>query len=409
MTEYLDREISPALEHALENMPVVVLTGMRQSGKSTLLTNQSSLKNRMYISFDDYSQLEFARKNPEELLSSSELITIDEVQKYPDILTTIKQIVDKKRTPGKFLLSGSANLLLLNKISESLAGRAIYLTLYPFNKREITNSTFKTPFLLKLIESPDEIDIKTQYPIIKLSEVLTGGMPVVCLKKVEDPEIWYRGYEQTYLERDIRDLSKISDLIPFRNLLRLTAFRTAQILKISELSRDAKLNSVRTSSYLSLMQASFIINLIEPFLSSRAARLIKSPKLYFSDSGIAGYLMGVDHSEEESEEPIRGALYETYVAQNILSILVSKIPRSRLMFWNIQGRHEVDFIIESGQSVIAIEVKSNTRWTESGLSGLGAFISNTPSCKAAILAYNGERIVKLGANMWAIPLSALLS
>jgi len=408
MTEYITREIAFTIEKALNSMPVVVLTGMRQSGKSTILKNHPSLINRGYINFDDFAQLEFAKSNPEELLSSNDYLTIDEVQKCPEILTYIKKTVDKHRMPGQFLLSGSANLLLLSNISESLAGRAIYLTLYPFSRREILGTTSADPYLVKLLQSPNNVNPKTDHPIIKFQEVLTGGMPDVCLKKIGDPRFWFQGYEQTYLERDIRDFSRIKDLISFRNLLRLTALRTGQVLKTSEISRDAKLNSVTTGRYLSLLRASYILNFVEPFLSNRSSRLIKSPKIYFSDAGIAGYLIGIS-SNSETEKIFRGALYETYIAQNILSILSSNLINVNLMFWNIQGRYEVDFVLEYGQKLIAVEIKSGSRWTQNDLSGLKKFLSKNPSCKTAILAYNGEHTVKLGDRLWALPLGILIS
>ena len=221
--------------------------------------------------------------------------------------------------------------------------------------------------------------------------------------------MWFRGYEQTYLERDIRELSQIGDIIPFRNLMGLAALRTGQLLSPSQLGRDAKLNAATTSRYLSLLETSYVVYRLSPYLRNRASRLIKSSKLYLGDAGLACHLAGIGDSRSLLQEPFKGGALETYVAQNLLGILDAAWPEARLHFWNVQGRHEVDFVIEADRSCIAIESKSGTRWTDRDLAGLRAFLSATPHCKAAILAYNGTEAVSLGRKLWALPLGTVLS
>jgi predicted AAA+ superfamily ATPase len=404
MTSYKSREIIRPLTEALAQMPVVVLSGMRQSGKSTLLLNQPELKHRRYVSFDDFNTLEAARRNPEALIRDDEPISIDEAQKFPEIMTVIKQSVDKKRTPGKFLLSGSANFLLLKTIAESLAGRAVYLTLHPFIRREILDAK-QPPTLLHFLAKSVFPQRKTR-PLTG-RDVLQGGMPSICLGEIQKPQIWFRGYEQTYLERDVRSLAQVADLVSFRHLLRLAALRTGQILKQSELARDAKLNVMTAGRYLSLMEASFVIFRLPPYLSNRSSRLIKSPKLYFGDTGLAGYLAGVQ--EPGRGNILSGALWENYVAQNLQGLLSAHCPQANLTYWSIQGRHEVDFIIEIGHKTLAIEVKSGSRWQERDLIGLKAFLNTDPTCVGAILAYNGDKTLRLGDKIWAAPIELLLS
>ena len=234
-------------------------------------------------------------------------------------------------------------------------------------------------------------------------------MPSVCLGEVGNRIFWFKGYEQTYLERDVRELSQIGNVIPFRNLLHLAALRTGQLLSPSHLGRDAKLNVATASRYLSLLETSFVIQRILPYLRNRATRLIKSPKMYISDSGIACYLAGVREFTVEHEEPLKGAMFETYVAQNLAGLIGSTWTQAGLYFWNVQGRHEVDFVIEESGKCIAIEVKSGTRWSDSDLNGLKAFLGSTPHCIAGVLAYNGHDAVRLGERLWAIPLDLLLS
>ena len=405
MTRYKPREISRVLTEALENLPVVVLSGMRQTGKSTLLLNQPELRNRRYISFDDFATLEAAKSNPEDLIGGKGPLTIDEAQKYPWILNVIKQEVDKKRKPGAFLLSGSANFLLLKKVAESLAGRAVYLTLHPFTRREVQGLTKETPAIAHFINK--NVFPTRKIKAVDLEEILKGGMPSICLREVKNPNIWFHGYEQTYLERDIRALTQVADLVSFRRLLQLVALRNTKILNISELARDAKLNVVTTSRYLSLMETSFILNRMPPYLGNRSSRLIKAPKIYLSDTGLAAYLIGI--KKLDVNEAYRGAFLESYVAQNLEGIFSTHYPDARITYWNIQGRYEVDFIVEIGDETIAIEVKNSSRWQERDLAGLKAYIGSTKKCSAAILAYNGHNVVKLESKIWAVPLKLLLS
>lgn len=405
MTGYKPREISKVLNEALENMPVVVLSGMRQAGKSTLLLNQPELRNRRYMTFDDFGVLEAARRNPEELIAGEESLTIDEAQKYPELLNVIKREVDKKRTPGRFLLSGSANFLLLKKVAESLAGRAVYLTLHPFTRREIQGVTKEIPAITYFLEKG--VFPNRNVKPISWQEIMKGGMPSVCLKEVKNPSIWFRGYEQTYLERDIRTLSQVADLVSFRHLLQLVALRNTKVLNISELARDAKLNVVTTSRYLSLMETSFILSRMPPYLGNRSSRLIKSPKIYLSDTGLASYLAGI--KSLDLNETNRGTFLENYVAQNLEGVFSAHYPDAKVTYWNIQGRYEVDFIIEIGSETIAIEVKNSSRWQERDLTGIKAYLSSSKRCRAAILAYNGNDVVKLENKILAVPISMLLS
>ncbi len=408
MTEYYPRDIADAVCMALENMPAVVVTGMRQTGKTTFLCSQPEIGNRTYVSFDDFAQLEAAKSDPDGFINREKPLTIDEAHKCPEIFGAIKRAVDKKRIPGQFLLSGSANFSILKSITESLAGRSVYLALHPFNRREVRKQTTQKPFI-KTFFQKQKIGRKEGDSLIRPEAVSMGSMPTVCLRQVKDPIIWFRGYEQTYLERDVRELSRIGDLTALRTLLRLTSLRTGQLFSPSQVGRDAKLNTTTTSRYLSLFEASFLINRIPPYLRNKSSRLIKSSKMYLSDSGLASYMMGLELSSSIRDDPLYGALFETYVAQNLISIISARWQEASLHFWAVQGRHEVDFVIESGQQCIAIELKSSARWQEKDLSGLKAFLAATPHCRAGVLCYNGKDAVKLGSKLWALPVSLMLS
>jgi len=405
MTDYLSREITPRLVGALRRLPVVVLSGLRQTGKSTLLQNEAALaRGHAYRTLDDFATLAAARANPESLLEGA--VILDEVQRCPELLVALKRSVDEQRRPGRFILSGSANLALLGHVSETLAGRAGYFTLHPMTRREQRGTTAKPPFLVKFLAAP-VLSAGTANPVTE-REVWGGGLPLACLGPADGVAEWFRGYAQTYVERDVRQLSQITDLVAFRTLAQLAALRTGQVLVISTIGRDAKLNAVTAGRYLDLLETSFLIRRLPPFLKNRSSRLIKSPKLYFTDSGLAAHLAGVVSLEAGREELLRGALFETYVAQNLAALLEAHLPEARLSYWHEQGRHEVDFVIEAGRKVFGIGVKATTRWNESDLAGLRAFLERTPACQAAVLAYNGKEAVKLDERLFAIPLGHLL-
>jgi uncharacterized protein len=408
MTGYREREISHLVQEALGTLPVVVVTGLRQAGKTTFLRQDAALKGRRYLTLDDFATFEAAQRDPQALISGDQPLTIDEVQRCPDLLLAVKSEVDRRRAPGRFLLSGSANLVLLEGVSDSLAGRALYLTLHPFTLRERRGLPGEPPFLVRFLDKPG-LPRERGAEVLTADDILDGGLPPVALGDAASRELWFLGYEQTYLERDVRDLSQVADLVSFRTVLHLAALRTAKLLNQSELARDARLPSTTVGRYLGLLETSFVMTRLTPFLESRAARLIKSPKLLLTDSGLAAYLSSVSDLSVAADETMRGALFETYVGQNLAAILGARLPRARLDFWSVQGRHEVDFVVSSGRSCIGIEVKAAGRFSERDLAGLKAFLESTPTARAGVLAYNGTEALSVGKDLFAIPLGLLSS
>jgi uncharacterized protein len=403
--KYQQREIAGTIALALDQMPVVVVTGTRQVGKSTLVQMDPRLKGRRYLTLDDYGVLRTLRENPDALLEEHEALTIDEAQRAPRLFASIKKSVDKDRRAGRFLLTGSANPALLRGVSESLAGRAVYMNLQPMNRRELSGRAGREPFLIDFLKKHQPPRRPSEAPLSD-AEVSLGGMPPVALKDVSRPEVWFAGFEQTYLERDLRDVASVENVLGFRDLLKLTALRTAQILNVAELGRDAKLESKTASRYLGWMEATFVVARVPPYLRNRASRVKKSSKIFVSDSGLACYL---SRCGDLADDPLRGALFETYVRQNIESIIGSRLPAGGLHYWRTQSGREVDFVIEMGREVMAIEVKSGESWSKSDLVGLQEFLRLTPNCVAAVLAYNGRETLRLDDRLWAIPLGLLLS
>ncbi len=413
---YQPRELASLVGEALDALPVVVVTGLRQTGKTTFLRRDPVLRGRRFLTLDDFATREAARREPEALLSGDEPVTIDEAQRSPELLLAVKQAVDAGRVAGRYLLSGSANFSLLRDVSESLAGRALYLSLHPFTRRERTGRLANPPWLRRFLEpEADGGDPLREAPLpegagpVGDDEILDGGLPPIVLGETTSRELWLLGYEQTYLERDVRMLSQVADLAAFRQLLHLAALRNGQILNQSDLARDAKLPGTTVSRYLGLLEASFVLTRLAPYLRSRTTRLIKSPKLFVADSGLAAHLGGVTELSAISGEPLRGPLFEGWVQQNLAGIASAWWPRAELNFWSVQGRHEVDFVFSLGRRCVGIEVKAASRFRGRELGGLKAFLEKTPEATAGILAYNGTEAVALGERLYAVPLAWLVA
>ncbi len=433
-TTYRRRELTTLVREALGAWPVVVVTGLRQSGKTTFLRQDPSVQGRRYHSLDDLATLDAARQEPEALIRGDHPVTIDEAHHSPELLSAVQRAVDRHPVPGRYLLSGSANFAGLREVSESLAGRVSYLNFLPFTRRERMGRLTARPFICQLLDSQiepsklfdsmhfgpdvepleeDEIlngghlgpDVE---PLVE-DEILDGGLTPIVLGEATNRRHWLQGYEQTYLERDARSLTQVADLVSLRHLLRLAALRSGSLLNISNLARDAKLPTTTASRYLSLLETSLVVTRLPPYLRSRTARLIKSPRLFVSDSGLAAHLAGVGDLRVTADEPLRGALFETYVLQNLAGILSAHRPRAELSFWSVQGRYEVDFVVTEEQRSVAIEIKAATHFGKSDLSGLRAFMEKTRDVALGILAYNGSEALPIGKRLYAVPMSWLLA
>ena len=402
------REMGTVIAASLRAMPVVVVTGPRQAGKSTLVQRDPRFRQREYVSLDTLADLARARQDPEGFVRGRGPLTVDEAQRCPDLLVAVKREVDRRRRPGQFLLSGSANFALLTAVTESLAGRAIYHELAPMSRRELGAGTAAPPLLGTLLDGGGPNLTATATPITP-GEVLAGGFPPAALGPERARDAWFEGFVQTYVERDVRHLSQVADLVAFQRVLRLTALRTGALLSPTELSRDAAVPVATVHRYLGLLRASYLLRTLPPFLGNHASRLIKSSKAYLTDSGLACHFAGVRDAAGLRRSPLAGALLESYASQNISAVLAAHRPRASLLFWHVQGRSEVDFVVEEDDRCIAIEVKSASRWRAADLAGLVAFQRVTPGCRAAVLAHNGTEVTRLRDGLWAIPLGLLLS
>ena len=355
-TDPLPRLVTPALTRRLAAMPAVVLTGARQTGKSTLARTLTPA--RQYRTLDDLDALDLATRDPEALLGGRLPVTLDEVQRAPDLLLGVKRAIDRRRTAGRFLLTGSANLLLMRGVAESLAGRASYLTLWPMTRREQRGegrggvweemlAADDEEWLDLLAAGPDE-------PEDWRALAARGGFPTpaVAMTRPDDRSAWFDGYVRTYLERDLQGLSAISALPDFRRLMRAASLRLGQLVNQTELGRDAALPQPTVHRWLNLLETSYLLVRLPAYAVNRTKRLIKTPKLYWGDTGVALHLSGA--------EP-EGAHLENLVLHDLLAWRDARLDHVELGYWRTAAGEEVDLVIEAGNRLLPIEVKAGTR------------------------------------------------
>jgi len=355
---YIKRLIEKTIINTLKAFPVVILTGARQSGKTTLLKHLFS-DTFNYISLDELDIRSLAINDPREFLTRFNApLIIDEIQNAPQLLPYIKAVIDKERVNGRFIITGSQQFPLMKNISESLAGRVAILNLYPFMIEEITgNYLTEEKSMDNFFKKISSQKISTS-PKINLGRwLLGGGYPGLFVNSQISRNIWFSSYIQTYIDRDIRGNIKNENLNDFERFFKLLASRTAQELSYSNLSRDIGLSVPTIKSWISLLQTNSIIYLLQPYYKNFGKRIIKSLKLYFLDTGLAAYLVGIQTKEHLLNGPMGGALFETFVVTNFLKRFSALDTNISLYYWKNIGGIEVDLLIEYSSKLIPIEIK----------------------------------------------------
>jgi predicted AAA+ superfamily ATPase len=413
---FLPRLQASQLRAALATMRVVVLTGARQTGKTTLAQELGREDDRVFITLDRPEILELAERDPEALWEGLERLTIDEVQRSPQLLNLLKIEVDRNPAKGRFLLTGSANLLLMESVSESLAGRAGYISLPPFTlaERMGTDGGRLLRLLLEVDNSASALKLGTDFPsrdVLTIPRaVFDGGYPeALQLDSDQARNIWREGYVATYLERDLRNLSAIADLPDFLRLLRLAVLRSGQLVNIDGLARDAGLASSTARRWLNLLEVSCQTVSLPAYATSRSKRLIKSPKLYPTDSGLACYLCGISEAVSLESFPQLGSLFEAYVLQHLTTFAALLPVRAGLLYWRTTRGEEVDFVVETPNRLLPIEVKTSRSIGKRDLRGLKAFLGEYPDgAPFGIVLYAGQEWLRPARNVVAIPWATFL-
>ncbi len=399
--DVLPRLVTPSLEHRLRVMPAVVVTGARQAGKSTLAQELTS-GNRRFITLDDFDALDAARRDPEILVGGDEPVTIDEVQREPSLLHAVKLAIDRQRRPGRFLLTGSANLLLMRRVSESLAGRASYLTLWPMTRRE-QQGLGRAGAWDELLQAPDRdwpeiLTAQASRPHDWRALARRGGFPTpaVHLADAESRAVWFDGYVRTYLERDLQNLASIAALPDFRRLMRAACLRLGQLVNQTELGRDVGLPQPTVRRYLNLLETSYLLVRLPAYAVNRTKRLIKSPKLYWGDTGVALHL--------SQETRPRGAYLENLVLNDLLAWRDSRLDLAEVFYWRTTLGDEVDVVIETGDRLLPIEVKATTRPRRRDTTALRTFRAEYGDrSRAGLLLHTGTLVDWIAPNILAAP------
>jgi predicted AAA+ superfamily ATPase len=397
----LPRLVGRALAERLRVMPATVVTGARQTGKSTLAEHLLPGKRR-YISLDDLDMLDAARRDPELLVGGTQPVTIDEVQREPELLRAVKRAIDRDRKPGRFLLTGSANLMLMRQVSESLAGRSSYLTLWPMTRRE-QRGLGRCGLWDELLEARDDdwrdvLAADADMPEDWRALALHGGFPtpVLELKRTTERAIWFDGYVRTYLERDLQDLAAIGSLPDFRRLMRAACLRMGQLVNQTELGRDVALPQPTIHRWINLLETSYLLVRLPAYAVNRTKRLIKAPKLYWGDTGIGLHLA-------EAEEP-GGAHLENLVLHDLLAWRDARLERAELGYWRTAVGEEVDFVIETGGRLLPIEIKASARPRLADAAHLRTFRAEYgKKSRAALLLHTGNTLEWLAPDVLAAP------
>lgn len=366
----ISRTLTPYLRDAAKQFSVVAVMGPRQSGKTTLV--KSSFPDYAYVSLEELDFRRAAQEDPRGFLAnyhSAAGVIIDEIQEVPELFSYMQGIVDKEFRPGFFIIAGSQHFLLYEKITQTLAGRIALLTLLPFSGEELSHA--------KLLPPLNDFLIK-------------GGYPRVYTQPV-NVQSWCNNYLGTYVEKDVRNVLRITDLLTFQRFLKLCAARIGNLLNYADLARDADISPNTAKAWISILEASYIIKLLPPYHNNFNKRVIKSPKLYFYDSSLACSLLGIKTGEELAFNPFKGALFENCIISELFKYSYHHNVMPQLYFWRDTQGHEIDCIIEpTFGKTIPLEIKSGMTVNDDFFKGLLSWQDISQSNAAAYIVYGGD-------------------
>lgn len=365
----IDRELTGRIQYFLQKYPVVTVTGPRQSGKSTLLRN--AFTDYTYLSMEDPDVLMLAQEDPRLFLKQyPERVIIDEAQRFPELFSWLQTHVDDAGRTGMYILSGSHNFLLMERISQSLAGRTAVLKLLPFSLNELFHAGIR-------FDEPDEAIFKGFYPRL--------------YDKNLQPDEFYPFYIQTYVERDVRQLVNVSDISKFIKFVKLCAGRIGQLLNLSSLGTECGISQPTAQSWLSVLESSYIVYLLKPYHQNFNKRLVKTPKLYFHDVGLACSLLGISSKEQIFSHYHRGALFENLIISGYLKMMHNRAKEPVMYFWRDNSGNEIDLILERDGRVHVWEIKSGSTYHSDHFKGLRFWKKATGKVPVGGVVYGGDK------------------
>ncbi len=404
----IERNITQKLKDALSDTPVVLLHGARQTGKSTLIKHliEKGLS-ATYINFDEAGIFSAAQNDPQGFLEGYEgCLAIDEVQRVPEIFRAIKIMVDNDRVPGKYLLTGSSNVMLIPKISESLAGRIEIIPLYPFSQNEISGNKFNiVDYIFSKTFKVGSIPLNINNMWTK---IISGGFPEVQFKKsAERRNAWFKSYISTILQRDVRDLSNIENLSQLPRLLHLLGARAGTLLNFSELSRSTSIPQTTLKRYTTLLEAIFMIYFLPAWSGNLSKRLIKTPKIYLTDTGLLSFLTDINESRIQTDSLIKGRILENFVLMELIKQSSWSENNFSIYYMRTSSGREVDFVIEKNDgTLVCVEVKSSSTVYKDMFKNIESFAEETKKrFLRGIILYTGNKAIPFASNLFAIPVN----
>ena len=405
-SRYFTRSLEPILQRAVREFPAVVLTGPRQSGKTTLLKHRFGETYR-YASLEPPDVRAAATTDPRGFLDLyPPPVIFDEIQHAPDLLPYIKERIDARRAArGQYLLTGSQNLLLLDRVTESLAGRVAILRLLPLSQREQRGH----PALLLPWETNRTRTPQLPHTLLDLWQgFLRGGYPELAAEPDRDSGLWHASYIQTYLERDVRSIRQVGDLTQFQNFLRALAVRSGQLLNLADLARDLGVALNTAKAWLAVLEATFQVIVLRPYFANVGKRLVKTPKVYFTDLGTLCYLAGLKDSQHAAAGPLGGTIFETAVLTEIVKTFYHRGEEPMVYFWRTASGSEVDIIVETNGKLVPIEVKLSATPRSAMAAGITAFQRDfTTQATSGYVIHPGEVRLPLAQGVTALPFAEL--
>jgi uncharacterized protein len=403
------RNIENSVRQAMSDTPVVLLNGARQTGKTTLAQTMAARGGVQYFTLDDSATFSLAAGDPSGFIRNlSGPVVLDEIQKVPDLFPAIKLAVDRDRQPGRFLLTGSANIMTLPRLSESLAGRMEIIPLYPFSAGELAG--WVEGFLPRLFAGT----IAASKPPSASEDIAVrltrGGYPEATAREANDRRAaWFASYISTILQRDVRDLARVEALHTLPNLLKLLAARMSGLLNLADVGRDAGLPHTTLTRYLALLETVFLVQRLPAWSRNLGQRLVKAPKVHLVDTGLACHLLGTDARRLSEDRPLLGRLLESYVVGELGKQVSWTDPRIGLYHFRAATGSEVDVVLEkSDGSIAAIEVKASASVGVSDFAALKALQNQLgKQFRAGVVLYLGNQLVPFGDNLWLVPMPAL--
>jgi hypothetical protein len=412
----LRRHLIDRLLDGLADTPAVLVNGARQTGKSTLVQSaELAGQNRQYLTFDDPGILAAAKRDPNGFVAGLNMpVTLDEVQHVPEIFPVIKAAIDRKRQPGQFLLTGSANVMLLPKLSESLAGRMEVLTLWPFSQGEIhgaQESFVDTLFSQKSVGWTGKTATVPRDELLETA--LAGGYPLaVARQSATRRDAWFQSYVMTMLQRDIRDLANIADVTAVPRLLSVVAARAGGLLNFADLSRSVALPQTTLKRYFALLEGTFLVQLLRPWARNLGKRVIQTPKVYLNDTGLLAYLLGATVDRLKAEGNLAGGVLENFVLMELRKQSTwSSTTQPELFYWRTASGQEVDVVLEDRAGrVVGVEVKAAATLSGNDVRGLQALATAAGKhWVRGVVLYAGTEVIPFSANLHGVPISRLWS